>query len=385
LAKYGNFTQNGAYNAGDYRFSEAGPYARDTAGKITPGVLYTSATDGRIRVSGTSLNIVVDPFTAVVPDAGRGAYVGGVDVATTFGPFQPEASNNRIDLVCWRPLEGEAVDSWGVTTMANITLAGSTTPISKQVVPSEVYFVKGSPSSSSSPPVPITPVGSVRLGQVYVPGGAASITTANIDNSTRQWTSVIGGVITVPGAANGQASTYPTGTQVLNPTTGVNYVVSGGFLTPLLTEGRWTQFTPSFLTAAGTPTVGNGVLVGRYLKTGKEIHVRIHMVSGTTTNWGIGQIRFGNLPEPHVGSGTQAIGTAVTYSDGADWQGFARMASGGTTIDPHFPFSDVSNKMYPFQNSDGSGSGGTGVPRKAGAYTLGPYHTVSVDITYEIA
>lgn len=383
MAKYGNFTQNGAYNAVDYRFAQAGPYARDAAGKVAPGVIYGSSTDGRIRVSGTSLNLIVDPFTAVVADSARGAYVGGIDVATTFGPIVPEASNNRIDLVCWRPLEGLATDSSGASTMSNVTIAGSSTAISKQTVNGEVYFVKGTPSASTTPTVPALPTGSVRLGQVYVAGGATSFTAANIDNTTKQWTSTLGGAVVVTGAANGQATTLPAGTQVYDPATGVNYISSGTALATVLTEGVWTPFTPTFLTSGGSPTVGNGVLQGRALKSGKEVHVQIHMVSGTTTSWGVGPITFGNLPYAHAGTGFHTIGTAVTYSDGADWQGFCRIDSGATVLKPYFPFSDSSNKMYQFQNTDGSGGLGTGIPRKTGAYSLGPYHTVSLDIIYE--
>lgn len=384
MAKYGSYTQNGAYDAADLRFSQAVNLARDTFGKVAPGVIYGSSTDGRIRVSGTSLNLIVDPFHVVVPDSARGAYVGGFDIATTIGPVQPEASNNRIDLVCWRPLEGLSVDSSGTSTMSSVTLAGSSTPISKQTVNGEVYFVKGTPSASTTPTVPAVPAGSVRLGQVYVAGGATSFTAANIDNTTKQWTSTLGGAIPSTSAMSGQASTLPAGTQVCNTSTGVNYVVTGGVLVPVMTEGAWAQFTPTLLTSGGSPSVGSGgVLIGRYLKTGKELHVQIHMISSPATNWGLGAVMFGALPLPHQG-GFRNIGTCVTFSNGAEWQGFSSIDSNSNVVKLYFPFSDTSNGMYPLQNSDGSGAAGTGIPRKAGSYTLGPYHTVSVDITYEI-
>lgn len=50
----------------------------------------------------------------------------------------------------------------------------------------------------------------------------------------------------------------------------------------------WTSYTPALTSTAGSPTVGNGTLVGRYRQLGKTVDVRIVLTWGSTTTYGVG-------------------------------------------------------------------------------------------------
>lgn len=223
MANFSNFTQNGAYNAIDDRFSQGALLARDATGKVAPGILPGAATDGRVSAQATpNLTVSVAPFTAVVSDGARGAYVGGIDVTTTFNVLAPETTNNRVDVLAWRPLESVNVDSLGASTLGAVTLADGTSA-TKQIKNGEVYWVKGTPSSSTTPTVPNTPAGAVALARVYVGGGVTAITAANITD-VRSWTGLLGGVVTMPAVA-GMSTSLPRGTLVYDAASDRTYTV----------------------------------------------------------------------------------------------------------------------------------------------------------------
>ena len=68
--------------------------------------------------------------------------------------------------------------------------------------------------------------------------------------------------------------------------------------------GGWTSYTPAWTATTTNPTLGNGTIVGRYLKIGRTCHVMLRLVIGSTTAAGSGSYRL-SLPA-----------TAVTVSNG---------------------------------------------------------------------
>lgn len=57
----------------------------------------------------------------------------------------------------------------------------------------------------------------------------------------------------------------------------------------------WTTYTPSWTATTTNPSLGNGTLVGSYMKVGTTCHLSIQLVIGSTTNKGSGTYRF-SLP-----------------------------------------------------------------------------------------
>lgn len=173
------FVQDGAYNSPDLRYAQGMLAPRNIYGFVMSGLIDIGQPAALVTAGG-GLNVRVGIFMAVAPDSGSGVYVGGNDAQVTIPVRTPETANNRVDLLCWRPLEGLATTSTGASTMGSVTLAGAATAASKQIVHGEIYFVKGAPSAGGSPTIPATPSGAVPLARVYVAGGATTISTANI-------------------------------------------------------------------------------------------------------------------------------------------------------------------------------------------------------------
>ncbi|MFS8200470.1 hypothetical protein ACLVWQ_17510 (plasmid) [Streptomyces sp. CWNU-52B] len=56
--------------------------------------------------------------------------------------------------------------------------------------------------------------------------------------------------------------------------------------------GAWTAYTPTWTTVTTPPSLGNGTLVGQYMKIGRTCHVVIMLTIGSTTTAGTGGWRF---------------------------------------------------------------------------------------------
>lgn len=60
-------------------------------------------------------------------------------------------------------------------------------------------------------------------------------------------------------------------------------------------QGEWTGFTPTWTAATSNPTVGDGLIEGRYKMVGKTVHVWMMMTMGSTTTFGTGEYKI-SLP-----------------------------------------------------------------------------------------
>lgn len=83
----------------------------------------------------------------------------------------------------------------------------------------------------------------------------------------------------------------------------------------LIQTGVWTTYTPAWTSTAGTPSVGNSVLYGRYTQVGKTVHGIIYFLLGSTATQGsIGGVFLWSLPVTGAGPFVwQTIGTAKGY------------------------------------------------------------------------
>ncbi|MFD8404673.1 hypothetical protein ACFV1G_08315 [Streptomyces anulatus] len=73
----------------------------------------------------------------------------------------------------------------------------------------------------------------------------------------------------------------------------------------------WTPYTPTWSGATTNPAIGNGVLLGRYMKWGRTCQVRIDISMGSTTTYGSGGWSL-SLPAAAHGSGAQ-LGLAHAF------------------------------------------------------------------------
>jgi hypothetical protein len=72
-------------------------------------------------------------------------------------------------------------------------------------------------------------------------------------------------------------------------------VAASGETTGMGWSPDWTSYTPVWTTFGSASSIGNGTLVGQYLKVGKLVYVQINFVGGSTTTFGNGAWYF-SLP-----------------------------------------------------------------------------------------
>lgn len=76
-------------------------------------------------------------------------------------------------------------------------------------------------------------------------------------------------------------------------------------------QGVWQDYTPSWTASTINPTVGNGQLVGRYMRVGNTLDFMLRIVWGSTTSDGDGPYDFGLPITPRSwGAGSNLGGIA---------------------------------------------------------------------------
>lgn len=78
----------------------------------------------------------------------------------------------------------------------------------------------------------------------------------------------------------------------------------------------WTTYTPTWTAATSNPSIGNGSLVGRYVKAGRLVIFEISLVGGSTTNWGSGAYAL-TLPFTSRSSTNRQVMSGSAYDSSA--------------------------------------------------------------------
>jgi hypothetical protein len=99
--------------------------------------------------------------------------------------------------------------------------------------------------------------------------------------------------------------------------------------------GAWTPYSPTWTGATTNPVLGNGSLVGRYMKVGRSVLCEILLTTGSTTTYGSGAYTFG-LPAAAAASGLETLGTA-RLSAGSTYIGQCVAGSGASGASATFP------------------------------------------------
>lgn len=83
----------------------------------------------------------------------------------------------------------------------------------------------------------------------------------------------------------------------------------------------WTAYTPTWTASAGSPSIGNGTLAGRYRRLGKTVNFQILLTGGSTSNygtagayWAIGLPPLGNTSGPFVWPARLIDGGVAEYT-----------------------------------------------------------------------
>ncbi|MFF1348516.1 hypothetical protein ACFVZJ_21475 [Streptomyces sp. NPDC058322] len=78
--------------------------------------------------------------------------------------------------------------------------------------------------------------------------------------------------------------------------------------------GAWTPYTPAWTAATTNPALGNGTMIGRYLKIGRTVQFHVELTMGSTTTYGSGAWSLSLPFAAAAGAGTRvglahAVGT----------------------------------------------------------------------------
>jgi hypothetical protein len=97
----------------------------------------------------------------------------------------------------------------------------------------------------------------------------------------------------------------------------------------------WTSYTPTWTGTGGTPSIGNGTLAGRYIRTGKTVSLSIALVIGSTTNLATATAWSFSLPAQVANVNTQLLSSRVFDSDvTTTYVGVSGLAANATTTAP---------------------------------------------------
>lgn len=96
----------------------------------------------------------------------------------------------------------------------------------------------------------------------------------------------------------------------------------------------WTSYTPTWTAATTNPVLGNGTLVGRYMKIGRTVQYHINLIPGSTTTFGSGGYSF-DMPATSANAGASYVGTAQILA-GSRWAGQNVISPNATTTSPFF-------------------------------------------------
>lgn len=82
-------------------------------------------------------------------------------------------------------------------------------------------------------------------------------------------------------------------------------------------DTQWQTYAPGWWSSATQPSIGNGSITGKYLRSGRECSVHMALIAGSTTTYGSGQYYLSipsAMSSPH--SSNVTLGTAWAINQG---------------------------------------------------------------------
>ena len=160
------------------------------------------------------------------------------------------------------------------------------------------------------------------------------------------------------------------GDQIVLSMSGTGNAVALGRLSATA-DTAWVTYTPTWTASTTNPTLGNGSLVGRYVRDGRTITGNINMTLGSTTTIGSGNYSW-DLPVAASDTAT-ALCMAEVIATGR-WHGHGVISPGATNFGIYMPASATNTGMSRVRSALGSPDG-----------VLASGHTVRITFTYEAA
>lgn len=105
----------------------------------------------------------------------------------------------------------------------------------------------------------------------------------------------------------------------------------------------WTSYTPTW-SATSNPSLGNGTLLGRYMKWGRSILCEIHLTTGSSTTYGSGNYNW-SLPVQGASAGIAQVGHAQLLTTSNRWAGQIVIGSGATNCSAFFPLTSTNTRI----------------------------------------
>lgn len=149
-------------------------------------------------------------------------------------------------------------------------------------------------------------------------------------------------------------------------------------------DGLWTAYTPVWSAASAAAALGNGVLTGRYRKTGRLVEVNIFLSLGSTSSGGTNGWNF-TLPFATAPGYEHYLTAKCWVSNGWNLLGYGLAGPSSNSIAPWMPVSPTNVNYEQVRNADGTGAVGTGRPLIPGAFTFGPNNNLAIFGRYESA
>lgn len=311
----------------------------------------------------TSTTWTIGPFAALVDPAfttTQGGYWVSADANNTnTNVAAADATNPRIDIL-YVQVNDTDIDSSGSRTPTIAYLAGT---------------------AAASPVAPATPARSFVLATISVPHSGAGSPTIAINNT---FAVAAGGILPVANATVGNA-------QLTNPSDGqfrydqnLNALqVWDGSVLRTIVQDR-TTYTPALTTVAGTPTVGNGTIVGWYQLVGRRCDFTIDFTMGSTTNMGDGLISL-SLPLTSAATVNSEVPALITTSDAKVYQAVAQIAPGTSTFNIFAAVSPTASNSAQIQAANNAGTISTGIPLVSGGFTFGSGNVIRVNGSYWVS
>lgn len=305
-----SFTGLEGRNAEALSFMSDGTATGSRSG-VRPGDLGLTVT-----LAGSTINCSAGVAAIAYP--GQGVYRVAFPSSVSPGNYTAaHATLNRLDLVYLRVWDN-SVDASGLTK-------------------GDIVYLAGTPSAS---PVAPTPAGT----QIYLPLATISVlsvsngSTASVSQANRPNTVAPGGILptsTAPAAPYIGQAYYD----------GSNLLVWNGFVweTYFKTPGAWVTYTPTWTGSGSNPSLGNGTLVGKYSKIGRQVTIHINVIPGSTTTYGSGNYNWA-LPFTAANNGCSWVLNAHLL--GTDrWMGQLIISPAATTAAPFFNLSTTNSRI----------------------------------------
>ncbi len=254
-------------DAAELRRADSAMFLGDgSANGVRGGVVRHGDTSLAVSVNGSD-QVTVQPGAFVVPAAtGLGVYRGSLSGVTSAVALSARnATNPRIDLI-----------------VVQVTGTNAT-----------VKTIDGTPGSS--PSAPALPAQHIELARVTVPATGGGAVT--VDSTWRSYATGIGGALFVETSARLPGSGNQKGQRAVALDTGLTHKWDGTAWENGDPGSPWIAYgTPTTVLTAATsnPTLGTGSsATAAYMRTGKLVHFRIEVVSGSSgTAAGSGQYQF---------------------------------------------------------------------------------------------